>query len=167
MLDKQTFIDMYKKAIGTARAEKMYKEVCDTQQELKKRSTELKNVFLNEFGNEVHQKGDLAASLVKGETLRERIARFDALAERVAAIRMARALGVLPSEEIEEDVNDDSLLDDVEIRDDFGDIVSVAEPAKPEKSVSKETVPPMSVGDISGDEPVEPAGTASDMETGD
>ena len=163
MLDKQIFIGMYKKAIGASRAAKMFEEAQSIQKEQKTHS----EVFLNEFGNEVHVKGDLAASLLKGETLKERIARFDALAERVAAIRLARQVGILPSEDVEEDVNDDSLLDDVEIRDDFGDIVSVAEPAKPEKSVSKETVPPMSAGDISGDEPVEPAGTASDMVTGD
>lgn len=168
MLDKKTFIDMYKKAIGASRAEKMYNEVMECQKELKKRSEALYDVFLNEFGNEVHLKGDMAASLIKGETLKERIARFDRLSEHVAAVRMARALGVLPSEDIEEDVNDDTLLDDVEIRDDFGDIVEKPTVAGPEKSVAEATVPPMSAAEISGDEPVSAAASvASDMETGD
>lgn len=164
MLDKKTFIGMYKKAIGASQAAKMFDEV----QSIQKKQETHSEVYLNEFGNEVHVKGDMVASLVKGETLKERIARFDKLAERVAAVRMARALGILPSEDIEEDVNDDTLLDDVEIRDDFGDIVEKPTVAEPEKSVAKATVPPMSAAEISGDEPVSAAASvASDMETGD
>lgn len=164
MLDKKTFVDMYKKAIGSSRAEKMFQEVQSIQKDKKDHS----EVYLNEFGNEIHVNGDMAASLLKGETLKERIARFDALAERVAAVRLARQMGILPSEDVEEDINDDSLLDDVEIKDDFGDVIEKPTIAEKKESVASATVPPMSAAEVSDDESVSAAASvASDMETGD
>ena len=91
-------------------------------------------VYLNEFGNEVHVNGPTVAVL-KTETLREKIERLDRLAATVRANRAAMAqvyndLGVVGIDKNgnpvveEEDTTDFDLLDDVEQRDEFGDIVA-------------------------------------------
>lgn len=91
-------------------------------------------VYLNEFGNEVHVNGPTVAVL-KTETLREKIERLDRLAATVRANRAAMAqvyhdMGIVgvdrngnPIVE-DEDPKDFSLLDDVEQRDDFGEVVA-------------------------------------------
>lgn len=91
-------------------------------------------VYLNEFGNEVHVNGPTVAVL-KTETLREKIERLDRLAATVRANRAAMAqvfddMGVVGIDKNgnpvveEEDPTDFGLLDDVEQRDEFGDIVA-------------------------------------------
>lgn len=162
MLDKKTFVCMYKKAIGASQAAKMFDEAQSIQKEQKTHS----EVFLNEFGNEVHVNGDMAASMLKGETLKERIARFDKLAATVAALRLARfAEDPDHFDEFDEDVNDDSLLDDIEIRDDFGD--KVEKPSSAEQKDSASAAQSMPAASVSGDEPVDASGTDSGMQTDD
>lgn len=91
-------------------------------------------VYLNEFGNEVHVNGPTVAVL-KTETLREKIERLDRLAAVVRANRAAMSqvfedMGVVGIDKDgrpvieEEDPTDFGLLDDVEQRDEFGDIVA-------------------------------------------
>lgn len=163
MLDDKVFIEMYSKAIGKAAAREMLSEVRKTLS-IKEKPTES---YLNEFGNEVHVNGDVSASLTKGETLQERIARFDKLADQVAAIRYARAMGMLPDDDgPDEDVNDFSKLDDVEIRDDFGDIVpnqSSAEPADAGNANAASVPSDDGAGSVAGDEPATAAAIAATM----
>ena len=90
-------------------------------------------VYLNEFGNEVHVNGPTVAFL-KTETLREKIERLNRLAATVRANRAAMAqvyndMGFVGIDKNgnpvveQEDPNDFSLLDDVEQRDEFGDVI--------------------------------------------
>lgn len=90
-------------------------------------------VYLNEFGNEVHVNGPKVAVL-KTETLREKIERLDRLAATVRANRAAMAqvyhdMGIVGVDRNgnpvieDEDPNDFSLLDDVETKDEFGEVV--------------------------------------------
>lgn len=163
MTQKEIFIEAHKKACGKSVYAKQLEDFMKTLPDVKSHS----EVYLNEFGNEVHVNGPVAESLMKEETLQERIARFDRLADTVAAIRMARSMGLIEGEtdEFEEDVNDDSLLDDIEIRDDFGDIVEKVSVAEPKNSASAaQTMPAASV---SGDEPVDASGTDSGMQSDD
>lgn len=167
MLSKDVFVKMYSKAIGKAQAEEMYDNVVSMLPKEKKPS----KVYLNAFGAEVHVNGDVAAAMNKGETLQERIARFDKLAAQVAAIRYARAMGMLPEDDgPEEDVNDFSKLDDVEIRDDFGDVVenpSVAEPALAGNSTAAGSATDDGVDVVAGDEPANVAANAAAMPSND
>ena len=153
MLSKEIFVKMYSKAIGKVQAEEMYDQVVKSLPVKK----DARKVYLNAFGAEVHVNGDVSAALKKGETLAERIARFDRLSAQVAAIRYARAMGMLPEDEgDEEDVNDFSKLDDVEIKDDFGDVIekpSVAEPSSDGNVIAKGDDSADGVVGVSGDEP--------------
>lgn len=90
-------------------------------------------VYLNEFGNEIHVNGPTVAVL-KTETLREKIDRLDRLAATVRANRAAMMqvyndMGVVGIDKDgnpvveEEDPNDFGLLDDVEEKDEFGEVV--------------------------------------------
>lgn len=164
MLTDKTFIEMYAKAIGKAAAREMLSEVRKTLS-TKEKPTES---YLNEFGNEVHVNCDVAASLTKGETLQERIARFDKLAERVAAIRYARAMGMLPDVDDgpDEDPNDFDKLDDVEEIDAFGDLVekpSVTEPAPAGNVTANGGSATDGAGSVAGDESATAAATAATM----
>lgn len=91
-------------------------------------------VYLNEFGNEVHVNGPKVA-ILKTETLRKKIERLDRLAASVRANRAAMSqvfddMGIVGIDKDgrpvieEEDPTDFGLLDDVEQRDEFGDIVA-------------------------------------------
>ena len=128
-------------------------------------------VYLNEFGNEVHVNGPTVAVL-KTETLREKIERLNRLAATVRANRAAMAqvyndLGVVGIDKNgnpvveEEDPNNFSLLDDVEQRDEFGDIVAnsnkmpsadadapAVEPAAPTAKPAAEQAAEASVDDV-------------------
>lgn len=91
-----------------------------------------KKVFLDVYGREIHVNGPLVASTSKPESLREKIERFDRLAERV---RMSRAIMMDTLDEFDgpdEDPDDDTLLDDTPELDPFGDpIVAEPTPVKP------------------------------------
>lgn len=136
-------------------------------------------VYLNEFGNEVHVNGPTVA-ILKTETLREKIERLDRLAATVRANRAAMAqvysdLGVVgvdrngnPVVE-EEDPTDFSLLDDVEIKDEFGEPIEkpiVAEPKTASQSDAANDAGRPTLDDESGG-PAEPSGMPSDTEGGD
>ena len=99
MTKDELFIEIRKKAMGEDAAKKMLS--------LAKKSVEGQvkptKVYLNIYGNEVHVNGDVSASLSKGETLQEKIARFDRLSAQVSAIRLARQMGVLSLEDDDEE----------------------------------------------------------------
>lgn len=160
MLSDKIFVNMYKKAIGEAAAKKMLSEIRDSLKKNEKPS----KVYLNEFGAEVHVNGDVVASLSKGETLIEKIARFNRLEEQVAAIRFAQQNGMLPPfDDFEEDVNDFSLLDDVEIIDEFGDKhISVAQPAQAGNVTGSAGDASDGVSKVAGDEPALASSSSDD-----
>lgn len=121
------------------------------------------NIYLDEYGNEVHVQGPLINRVRKVETLQERIARFDRLAAAVNASRQAMAfvaneIGVIGVDKhgqpifadgvIEDPADFDKLTDVPEI-DAFGEVIPVAKPAQPE-----ETPADNGGAGISGDEPV-------------
>lgn len=83
------------------------------------------SVYLNEYGSEVHVNGPNVVPVGKPESLREKIARFDALAARVRESRaiMAGLASELEPDDDDEDLLDDSFVDDGDDYDSFGDIV--------------------------------------------
>lgn len=86
-------------------------------------------MYFDEFGREVHVKGPIVDRVRKVESLKDKIARFDRLAVTVANSRNMNHMIDMVTNAPDENVEDDSLLDDTIFKDDFGeDITPVKEP---------------------------------------
>ena len=128
-----------RKAGTSAFAEKIAAQVAIDAKEPEK-DEPVKTFVLSPTGGEIHRGESTVDRISKPETLREKIARFDRLAARVRENRMYMAeLGgeiFSPDEENPEDFDFES----GEIRDDFGDRVTI--PSQPvEPKVEPEIVP--------------------------
>lgn len=116
------FIAQHKFMSGEEKAKKMLEDMKKTFSNKEKSA---KKVFIDVYGAEVHVNGPLVASVNKPETLRQKIARFDRLAENV---RLNRALlnelaqSGLFDDEIETDEESDKEIESVVDVDEFGDV---------------------------------------------
>lgn len=140
-VDKDLYLKMRARNIGMDKAVKEFNSILARA---KKQAEDIKKVqscqvddstgtvitmkvkmYFDEFGREVHVNGPLIDRVKKVETLQEKIARFDRLAAQVRNSRqnMHLAFGDMMTDE-EEDLEDDSLLDDTPIRDEFGDDIT-------------------------------------------
>ncbi len=132
-MDKdKIFLQSHAKAIGMAAAKVMLQELKAVKHESPSK------VYIDAYGCEVHVNGPTVAPLSKPETLAQKIARFDALSEKV---RQTRALMMGLVNDINEDdgdLEDDSFVADTPQVDDFGDILETVPVKKP------------STGDIDG-----------------
>ena len=119
-IDKKDFIFSRARNIGNVLAAKEWAKL----QSLARARVSTVKVYLDEYGNEVHVKGPIVDRLRKVESLEERIKRYDRLAAAVRASRasMMHVMGEMFTEDPDEDPEDDSLLDDTPIRDEFGDL---------------------------------------------
>lgn len=135
-IKKEYFILARARNIGQKLAEQEFERLSKIAS--KKEEKKIK-IYLDEYGNEVHVKGPIVDRVRKSETLAERIARYDRLSAAVAASRasMAHVFGDMFTDEPDEDPNDDSLMDNVEIRDDFGEVISPTPVEKPEIGVQE------------------------------
>lgn len=161
----EIFVAQHKKAMGEEKARKMLEDV----KKAYKSEEKPKKVYISVYGGEVHVNGPVVVQVEKPETLAEKIARFERLAETVRANRslMSQLAHDIISDD-EEDINDDSLLDDVEDLDAFGEPVQKVSVAE-----HKDSTPSGSDSDdvghqpqvIEGDEPSKTADGAqpSDM----
>ncbi len=154
-ISKESFILARARNIGHDLANAEFERLSKS---LSKSRNEKAKIYLDEYGNEVHVRGPLVDRIRKTETLAERIARYDRLAAAVSASRasMQFALGEMFTNDPEEDPNDDSLLDNTEVRDEFGEVISPA--AEPKMPAGKPAEPLMPVAGVSADEAV-PAGS--------
>lgn len=144
-IDKELFEFGRRKAAGFVSAKARTLAVSDEEHD---------KAYLNDLGSEVHVNGPKVANLDKPESLREKIARFDALAARV---RESRAIMSSLAGQLESDDDDEDLLD-IEDGDDFDEFGEIIE--KPNLSTSPDD------GDVSADKPAAPqqAGPASEPE---
>lgn len=158
MTQDDIFVISHRKAMGEETAKKMLADAKKNQP----KDDEHTEVWLDIYGNEHHPNGDVEEALYPGETLQQKIRRFDELSARVAAIRMARLAGMIPTpedDEDDEDPSDDSLLDDVVEKDDFGEVI---QPAKKKKVVVEDNPNDDVKTVVAGDEPANGAdGSAS------
>lgn len=116
------FIAQHKFMSGEENAKKMLEDVKKSHLDEEKRA---KKVFINVYGAEVHVNGPIIASVNKPETLRQKIARFDRLAENVRANRALLnelAQSGLFDDETETDEESDKEIESVVDVDDFGDV---------------------------------------------
>lgn len=160
-IKKEHFIMARARNIGQKLAEQEFERLSKIAS--KKDEKKIK-IYLDEYGNEVHVKGPLVDRVRKTESLAERIARYDRLSAAVAASRasMVHALGDMFTDEPDEDPNDDTLMDNVEIRDDFGEVINPTPVKEPEIGV-QEGEKPAATTSQAGEKPtVEPV---SDPET--
>lgn len=131
-ITKEIFLASRRKVDGIAAAAVSFPEPLAEDSEVDVSDIPSK-MYLDEFGREIHVRGPLVAQVGKPESLREKIARFDRLAEQVArsrAIMMSTVDEFGP--DVDEDPDDDSFLDDIDETDPFGDpIVAEPLPAKP------------------------------------
>lgn len=109
------------------------------------------NAFLSHTGGEIHVNGPTVEYLHKGETLVEKIARFDKLAERVMQNRRLMSGLVQDLLDNEENPDDFDFVDGDDV-DEFGDVIEKAAakgdaplPAEPEP------VQPAPVAEPTGD----------------
>ena len=125
-MDKdQIFIKSHAKAIGVADAEVMLQELKAVKHESPTK------VYIDAYGCEVHVNGPTVAPLSKPETLAQKIARFDALAEKVRASR-ALMMGLAQDfKEADADLEDDGFVEDIPQVDDFGDVLESIPVKKP------------------------------------
>ena len=135
-IKKEHFILARARNIGQKLAEQEFERMSKL---VSKKDEKKIKIYLDEYGNEVHVKGPLVDRVRKTESLAERIARYDRLSAAVAASRasMVHALGDMFTNEPDEDPNDDSLMDNVEIRDDFGEVINPTPVKKPEIGVQE------------------------------
>lgn len=129
----QVFLKSHAKAIGMAAARVMLQQLKAVKHESPSK------VYLDAYGSEVHVNGPTVAPLSKPETLAQKIARFDALAEKVRASRALMMGLVRDFNEDDDDLTDGSFADETPEVDDFGDVL--------------ESVPvkkPASTGDVDG-----------------
>lgn len=89
-------------------------------------------MYFDEFGREVHVKGPIVDRVRKVESLKDKIARFDRLASTVAASRNMNHMIDMVTDAPDEDFEDDSLLDDTVIKDDFGEDITPTRAANDE-----------------------------------
>lgn len=125
MSKDEIFLLSHAKAIGMAAAKVMLQELKAVKHENPSK------VYIDAYGCEVHVNGPTVAPLSKPETLAQKIARFDALSEKV---RQTRALMMGLVHDIDEDdgdLEDDSFVDDTPQVDDFGDILETVPLKKP------------------------------------
>lgn len=136
------FAQAHKKTCGLAIADKFI----ETAPELVSSDT----FRLSPTGGEIHSGEPIVDRLKRYESLQEKIARFDRLADAVAYNRLRMMqngqLGI-----DDDDDPEDYGFEQGEDLDAFGDPISVAEPKKSDASAS---VPPIPAEPISGDEPV-------------
>ena len=105
-----------------------------TKEEVEKGAV-VKTFVLSPTGGEIHRGESVVDRVSKPETLREKIARFDRLAQRVKENRMYQ-MQILQESfgDGKDDAEDDFDFESGEIRDDFGDVVEI--PSQPvDKSV--------------------------------
>lgn len=125
-MDKdQIFIKSHAKAIGAAAAKVMLQELKAVKHDNPSK------VYIDAYGCEVHVNGPTVAPLSKPETLAQKIARFDALAEKV---RNSRALMMGLAQDFKEadaDLEDDGFVEDTPQVDDFGDLLESFPVKKP------------------------------------
>lgn len=120
-ITKEIFYASRRKVEGIKVAQDSFKVSKSFDTKIDKSSNIPSKMYLDEYGREIHVRGPLVASTQKPESLREKIARFDRLAEQVRRNR-ALMFGLLQDiEEDDEDVCDDKLLDDVVELDPFGE----------------------------------------------
>lgn len=144
-LNRDDFIKSHAKAGGSKKAEKLYKQL---QAKIKLLPECPLKMYLSATGNEVHVNGPVAQSTRKPESLREKIARFDRLAQAVASSRAAQfGLSKELTDDDDIDAEDDNFADIVE-RDEFGDVV-----AKPSVQPKAATNNASGQQLIDGDEP--------------
>lgn len=124
------FVMQHKKASGIEAAKSMLKEMKEEASKVKDHD----KVYINVYGNEVHVKGPSVVTLAKPESLAEKIARFERLAEQV---RINRSLlqGLVQEIVDDEDPNDDDNLDDVKDYDDFGEVIEKDYVVKTQKTL--------------------------------
>lgn len=106
-----------------------------------------KNAYLSPTGGEIHVNGPTVQYLNKGESLAEKIARFDRLSEQVAQNRRLMAGLVEDMMSEEEDPDDFDFIDGEDV-DEFGDIIEKAPvkgvqplPAEPAQPVKEQVEP--------------------------
>lgn len=117
-MDKdQVFLKSHAKAIGMAAAKVMLQELKAVKHDSSSK------VYIDAYGCEVHVNGPTVAPLSKPETLAQKIARFDALAEKVRATRALMMGLVRDFNEEDGDLEDGSFAEDTPEVDDFGDIL--------------------------------------------
>lgn len=118
------FIEQHKFMSGETGAAKMLSDLKKQQPETKDTP---KKVYISIYGGEVHVNGPLVSPVLKPETLAQKIARFERLAEHVRANRALLAelaqTGLFDDEESEED--EDKAMEEVESVDEFGEKVVV------------------------------------------
>lgn len=147
---KEQFVLARARNIGQKMAEAEFDRMTKLVSDKKKDRVK---VYLDEMGNEVHVKGPLVDRVRKTESLAERIARYDRLYIAVRANR--QAMQSMLFEESEEGDDDYSSMEDVETRDDFGEIVNTPQ-KEPEIGV-QEGGQPAAPQSQAGDKPtVEP-----------
>lgn len=110
----------------------------------------VKTFVLSATGGEIHRGESVVDRITKPETLREKIARFERLAQRVRQSREMAYAALQDSIPDGADDADDFDFEDGEIRDDFGDAIEPVKPVVPKSE--PDTVP---VAEPTGD-PVEP-----------
>nr|DAU94604.1 MAG TPA: hypothetical protein [Microviridae sp.] len=117
-MDKdKIFLQSHAKAIGMAAAKVMLQELKAVKHESPSK------VYIDAYGCEVHVNGPTVAPLSKPETLAQKIARFDALAEKVRASRALMMGLVQDFNEEDGDLEDGSFADETPEVDDFGDVL--------------------------------------------
>lgn len=98
-------------------------------------------MYFDEFGREVHVKGPIVDRVRKVESLKDKIARFDRLAATVANSRNINHMIDMVTNAPDEDVEDDSLLDDIIIKDDFGEDITPTHQAIGEEQGGSQPAP--------------------------
>lgn len=125
-----------------------------TKEEVEKGAV-VKTFVLSPTGGEIHRGESLVDRVSKPETLREKIARFDRLAQRVKDNRVYQ-MQILQESfgGGEDDSEDDFDFEFGEIRDDFGDVVEI--PSQPD-------VKPVQSGDDDGEPAAAPKSQAAEQ----
>ena len=152
-MDKdQIFIKSHAKAIGVAAAKVMLQELKSVKHDNPSK------VYIDAYGCEVHVNGPTVSPLSKPETLAQKIARFDSLAEKVRATR-ALMMGLAQDyKEEDSDLEDDGFVEDTPQVDDFGDVLETIPVKKPSTGVvdgEQPTAVKSNVGEKPKTEPVD------------
>lgn len=137
-ISEKDWIASYRKLQGKDAAAKILVSNVEAAAKVKDHDS----VYFSPTGLEMHVKPSLVDIVNKPESLKEKIARFDALAERVYSDR--RALAVVAAElSGDDDLNDISFADDLSgDTDDFGDPVVLDGDVPADKQAGPQKQPP-------------------------
>lgn len=117
----------------------------------------VKTFVLSATGGEIHRGESVVDRISKPETLKQKIARFERLAQKVRQSRESLYLAMQDSIPDGDDPADDFEFEDGDFVDDFGDVIEPNKPIKPaigEGEGVQPAAPHSQAGDKPSDEPV-------------